>query len=55
MNWLPMAHIIIGNMKTFINGTFHCVTHKYLQYNICLNSAIDLTYDFGNLNSHFDY
>ena len=29
--WLPMVHIVIGNMKTFINGTFHGVTHKYLQ------------------------
>jgi transposase-like protein len=29
--WLPLVHIIIGNMKTFLNGTFHGVTHKYLQ------------------------
>lgn len=29
--WLPLVHIVIGNMKTFINGTFHGVTHKYLQ------------------------
>jgi transposase-like protein len=30
-NWLPLVHIVIGNMKTFLNGTFHGVTHKYLQ------------------------
>jgi transposase-like protein len=30
-SWLPMVHIVIGNMKTFLNGTFHGVTHKYLQ------------------------
>ena len=29
--WLPMVHIIIGNMKAFINGTFHGVSGKYLQ------------------------
>jgi transposase-like protein len=29
--WLPLVHILIGNMKTFLNGTFHGVTHKYLQ------------------------
>jgi len=29
--WLPLVHIVIRNMKTFINGTFHGVTHKYLQ------------------------
>jgi hypothetical protein len=29
--WLPLVHIVIGNMKTFLNGTFHGVTHKYLQ------------------------
>ena len=22
--WLPLVHIVIGNLKTFINGTFHC-------------------------------
>jgi len=30
-SWLPMVHIVIGNLKTFLNGTFHGVTHKYLQ------------------------
>jgi transposase-like protein/ribosomal protein L37AE/L43A len=29
--WLPLVHITIGNMKTFINGTFHGVSSKYLQ------------------------
>ena len=29
--WLPLVHIVIGNLKTFLNGTFHGVTHKYLQ------------------------
>jgi transposase-like protein len=29
--WLPLVHIVIGNMKTFLNGTFHGVTHKFLQ------------------------
>ena len=29
--WLPLVHILIGNLKTFLNGTFHGVTHKYLQ------------------------
>lgn len=29
--WLPLVHIIIGNLKTFLNGTFHGVSHKYLQ------------------------
>jgi len=30
-SWLPLVHIVIGNMKTFLNGTFHGVTHEYLQ------------------------
>lgn len=30
-HWLPLVHIMIGNMKTFINGTFHGVSSKYLQ------------------------
>ena len=30
-SWLPLVHIVIGNMKTFLNGTFHGVTHKCLQ------------------------
>jgi len=29
--WLPLVHIIIGNLKTFLNGTFHGVSHRYLQ------------------------
>lgn len=30
-NWLPLVHIVIGNLKTFLNGTFHGVSQKYLQ------------------------
>jgi ribosomal protein L37AE/L43A len=29
--WLPLVHIVIGNLKTFINGTFHGVSFTYLQ------------------------
>jgi transposase-like protein len=29
--WLPLVHIMIGNMKTFINDTFHGVSSKHLQ------------------------
>ena len=29
--WLPLVHIMIGNMKTFINGTFHGVSSNCLQ------------------------
>jgi hypothetical protein len=29
--WLPLVHIMIGNMKKFINGTFHGVSSSYLQ------------------------
>ncbi len=29
--WLQLVHIMIGNMKKFINGTFHGVSSKYLQ------------------------
>jgi hypothetical protein len=29
--WLPWVHIAIGNLKTFLLGTFHGVTGKYLQ------------------------
>ncbi len=28
--WLPLVHIMIGNLKTFINGTFHGVSSNYL-------------------------
>jgi transposase-like protein len=29
--WLPLVHIVIGNLKTFLNGTFHGVSQEYLQ------------------------
>lgn len=29
--WLPWVHIAIGNFKTFLLGTFHGVSGKYLQ------------------------
>jgi transposase-like protein len=29
--WLPLVHSIIGNVKKFLNGTFHGVSLKYLQ------------------------
>lgn len=29
--WLPMVHIMIGNLKKFLNGTFHGVSSGYLQ------------------------
>jgi transposase-like protein len=29
--WLPLVHIMIGNMKKFINGTFHGVSSQHLQ------------------------
>jgi len=29
--WLPWVHIVIGNLKTFLNGTFHDVSGGYLQ------------------------
>lgn len=28
--WLPLVHIVIGNLKTFLNGTFHGVSGKFL-------------------------
>jgi transposase-like protein len=28
--WLPLVHIMIGNLKKFLNGTYHGVSHKYL-------------------------
>lgn len=28
---LPLVHIVIGNLKTFLNGTFHGVSRQYLQ------------------------
>jgi transposase-like protein len=31
MNWLPWVHIIIGNLKKFLNGTYHGVSSVYLQ------------------------
>jgi len=30
-SWLPLVHIVIGNLKKFLNGTYHGVTHAYLQ------------------------
>lgn len=29
--WLPLVHIVIGNLKKFLNGTFHGVSGSYLQ------------------------
>jgi transposase-like protein len=29
--WLPLVHTMIGNMKKFINGTFHGVSSGFLQ------------------------
>lgn len=29
--WLPLVHIVIGNLKKFLNSTFHGVSFKYLQ------------------------
>lgn len=29
--WLPMVHIVIGNLKKFLNGTFHGVSSQHLQ------------------------
>ena len=29
--WLPLVHIMIGNMKKFLNGTYHGVSSQYLQ------------------------
>lgn len=29
--WLPLVHVVIGNLKKFLNGTFHGVSIKYLQ------------------------
>lgn len=29
--WLKLVHIVIGNLKIFLNGTFHGVSNKYLQ------------------------
>jgi len=28
--WLPLVQVVIGNLKTFINGTFHGVSSQYL-------------------------
>lgn len=30
-SWLPKVHVVIGNLKKFLNGTYHGVSHKYLQ------------------------
>jgi transposase-like protein len=29
--WLRLVHIVIGNLKKFLNGTYHGVSHQYLQ------------------------
>ena len=29
--WLPKVHVIIGNLKVFLNGTYHGVSSQYLQ------------------------
>ena len=29
--WISWVHIVIGNLKTFLLGTFHGVSGKYLQ------------------------
>lgn len=29
--WLPLVHVVIGNLKKFLNGTFHGVSIRYLQ------------------------
>ena len=29
--WLPLVHVVIGNLKKFLNVTFHGVSLKYLQ------------------------
>jgi hypothetical protein len=31
MDKLPWVHILIGNVKSFIRGTYHGVSHKHLQ------------------------
>ncbi|MDP2982720.1 MAG: transposase, partial [Candidatus Latescibacter sp.] len=31
MDKLPWVHILIGNAKSFIRGTYHGVSHKHLQ------------------------
>lgn len=30
-SWLPKVHVVIGNLKKFLNGTYHGVSHKHLQ------------------------
>ncbi len=30
-DWLPLVHIVISNLKTFLLGTFHGVSHQYMQ------------------------
>jgi len=30
-NWLPKIHVVIGNLKKFLNGTYHGVSHKHIQ------------------------
>lgn len=30
-SWLPKVHVVISNLKTFLLGTFHGVSHQYMQ------------------------
>ncbi len=30
-NWLPKVHVVISNLKTFLLGTIHGVSHQYMQ------------------------
>ena len=32
MEKLPWVHILIGNVKSFIRGTYHGVSHKHLKH-----------------------
>jgi len=29
--WLPKVYVIFGNLKTYLNGTYHGVSSHYLQ------------------------
>ena len=30
-SWLPKVHVVISNLKTYLLGTFHGVSHQYMQ------------------------
>ena len=49
--WLPLVHIVIGNIKTLLKGTFHGVTHKFFQEYLDEFSIV-LIYVSGNTNSN---